>query len=111
MLANSGHLSLTPTAKTMTPLEITAQHVTWLEPEDCYYSYRNNSYPGWIVGQIVLPIVPAHSSIFLLVRDGSGEPHWLPSKKVSRRGQSYLFDTYGGNTFNWQKIHTFAPLV
>lgn len=95
----------------MTALEITPEHVTWLEPEDCYYSHRNHWYPGWIVGQIALPIVPTYSSKFLLVRDGSGEAHWFPTTNVSRRGETHLFSTYGGNTFDWQKVHTFKPLV
>lgn len=95
----------------MTPLEITSEHITWLEPQDCYYSHNNHWYPGWIVGEILLPIVPSYSSKFLLVRNAFGEPHWFPTTKVSLRQQTHLFNTYGDNTFNWQKIHTFKPLV
>ena len=96
----------------METLKITQEHITWFsEPKNCFFHYGNVWCPGWAVGAIELPIVPCYSRFFTLVRDCTGESHWFPANKVLFRGDSYLFDCYIGNTFDWTRINTFKPLV
>lgn len=61
-------------------------------------------------GKIELPIVP---QCFYLIRDASGDCHWLPANKASFRGegQSHLVDSsYMVNSFDWLKIKKFKPI-
>jgi len=93
--------------------QVTQEHINkFEEPKDCFFYYGSNWCPGWAIGQIELPIVPKYSSLFFLVRDSSGECYWLPGNKVSFRGQSHLFESsYMVNSFDWNKINKFKPVL
>jgi hypothetical protein len=73
-------------------MEITEEHIDFLEPQRCFFYYhhpKSPAYykelkcPGWIVGQIHLPIVPHYSNKFYLIKDLARGFHWLASNKVS----------------------------
>jgi len=64
--------------------KVSEEHVDFLgNRKERFFYYKEHKCPGWVVGQIHLPVVPRYSSLFLLVQDFSGEFHWIPSNKVS----------------------------
>jgi hypothetical protein len=78
----------------MEALKITQEHINWFEePKDCFFHYGISWCPGWAIGQLELPLVPCYSRILTLIRDISGEAHWLPANKILLRGRSHLFDS------------------
>ena len=64
-------------------MEVTQKHINFLkEPKECFFGYHYlNECPGWVIGEIRLPLV-LHSNLFLLIQDFSGELHWMPQHKV-----------------------------
>lgn len=92
-------------------MKVTKEHIQKIEErQDCFFGYGTTWFPGWAIGKIELPIV--HDSVFYLVRDSSGQCHWISSSEVCFRGQIHLFEiSYYKDTFNWKKIDQFPPVL
>jgi len=64
-------------------MTVTPGHIEFLkEPKECFFEYHYLApCPGWVVGEIRLPLV-SHSNLFLLIQTFSGELFWMPRNKV-----------------------------
>ena len=65
-------------------MEVTQKNINFLkEPKECFFRYHDlNKCPGWVIGEIRLPLV-LHSNLFLLIQSFSGELYWMPGNKVT----------------------------
>jgi hypothetical protein len=73
-------------------MQITQEQIDFLEqPKECFFYYQHPKVPpyytelkcpGWVFGQIHLPLV-RDTSLFLLVKGLGGELHWLPAPKIT----------------------------
>jgi hypothetical protein len=64
-------------------MTVTQEHIEFVkQPKECFFGYEYISqYPGWVIGEIRLPLV-RHSNLFLLIQGFSGELFWMPQTKV-----------------------------
>ena len=64
-------------------MTVTQEHIEFVkQPKECFFGYEYISrYPGWVIGEIRLPLV-RHSNLFLLIQSFSGELFWMPRNKV-----------------------------
>ena len=64
-------------------MKLTGKHVDFLkEPKECSFGYNYMAQcPGWVIGEIRLPLV-LHSNLFFLIQTFSGELCWMPLTKV-----------------------------
>ena len=82
------------------------------DPTDCFFTLDCgcNWCPGWVVGDVRLPLTYPFSG-YCLLYDATGVTHWVQRSKIKYRGESEKFNYYRYQSeFDWQKWRNFPKV-
>lgn len=95
---------------TGTPTNITAVVTIFNDTRDCFFCIDGNNWsPGWVVGEIKLPLA-LYSNIYKLVWSVSMRTYWVAGNRVKYRGECHNFDYHYFQNFDWGMVKNFPKI-